>query len=319
MNIENIFNINWSKKEILGDTLTTLNSFTDEKLGTIFITYEAFSNEYGRIETSVYYKFISVLRMFYLNGKKILICEEKQKKNQSTYTNKEITFITFDEILNYYPENLAEKQKLSLLNLSKIEVNYGSYISEIEPNDVFAKDNKELIFYLNILLEKNLILHDMSLTGNGQLTVKKGILIKESGWIEIEKNIKSENSKQVFVAMWFDPSMDKAYNEIEKACKDNNFRAFKINSKEHNNEISGEILYEIRKSKFLIAEVTGQRPGVYFEAGYAMGLNIPVIFCVKKNEIDEVHFDTRQYNHVVWESESELYEKLHNRIKGSIL
>ncbi|MCG6195524.1 nucleoside 2-deoxyribosyltransferase [Leptospira sp. FAT2] len=157
------------------------------------------------------------------------------------------------------------------------------------------------------------------MSGAGHLTIHSGgIRIEERGWIEIEEIEKPSFSKQAFVAMWFDPKMDKSYLAIEMACKANGFDAFKISGKEHNNEISGEILSEIKKSHFLISEVTGQRQGVYFEAGFALALGLPVIWCCKKDEIDNVHFDTRQYNHVVWSDENDLFEKLKNRIKGTI-
>jgi hypothetical protein len=51
--------------------------------------------------------------------------------------------------------------------------------------------------------------------------------------------------------------------------------------------------------------------GVYFEAGYALGLNLPVIWCVQKEGLDNVQFDTRQYNHILWESEEDLKERLY--------
>jgi nucleoside 2-deoxyribosyltransferase len=71
---------------------------------------------------------------------------------------------------------------------------------------------------------------------------------------------------------------------------------------------------EIKNSLFLVADVTEQKQGVYFEAGYAIGLEIPVIWSVKKDELEKVHFDTRQYNHIVWESEKDLKEQLYNFI-----
>lgn len=54
-----------------------------------------------------------------------------------------------------------------------------------------------------------------------------------------------------------------------------------------------------------------QRPGVYFEAGYALGLGIPVFWCVRSDDLANVHFDTRQYNHIVWENERQLAEQLY--------
>jgi nucleoside 2-deoxyribosyltransferase len=101
--------------------------------------------------------------------------------------------------------------------------------------------------------------------------------------------------------------------------KDTGFTSRRIDKKQFNDEISGEILSEISKSRFMIADVTGQRNGVYFEAGFAMGKNQPVIFCCQEDDLAKVHFDTRQYNHIIWKDTDDLYVKLKDRILGTIL
>jgi len=86
----------------------------------------------------------------------------------------------------------------------------------------------------------------------------------------------------------------------------------------HNEKIDDRIMAEIRRSGLLIADVTNHRPGVYFEAGFALGLGIPVFWTCRETDIDAAHFDTRQYNHVVWANSEELKEKLANRIAANI-
>jgi nucleoside 2-deoxyribosyltransferase len=96
----------------------------------------------------------------------------------------------------------------------------------------------------------------------------------------------------------------------------------RIDAKEHVNKIDDEILAEIRRSKFLVADFTCEtqkvRGGVYFEAGFAMALRKPVIWTCKQSSIDDLHFDTRQYNHIAWSSPDELCKKLKARI-GAII
>ncbi|MGO4195686.1 hypothetical protein AB4Z13_10000, partial [Rhizobium sp. YAF28] len=104
--------------------------------------------------------------------------------------------------------------------------------------------------------------------------------------------------------------------------------ALTIDQKEHSNKIDDEIIAEIRRSKFLIADFTcglvgsGEgitaipRGGVYYEAGFAQGLGIPVIWCCREDHINHVHFDTRQFNHITWKTPEELREKLKNRISA---
>ncbi|QND25799.1 hypothetical protein HB773_04615 [Sinorhizobium meliloti] len=146
-----------------------------------------------------------------------------------------------------------------------------------------------------------------------------------------EVNSKSSSSSQAFVAMWFGAEVAQAYNEgIEPAIKDAGYKPMRIDQKEHNNKIDDEIIAEIRRSRFLVADFTcglvdsgGKdvaipRGGVYYEAGFAQGLGIPVIWCCRQDHIDHVHFDTRQFNHITWSSPQELREKLRNRI-GAVL
>jgi hypothetical protein len=131
------------------------------------------------------------------------------------------------------------------------------------------------------------------------------------------------DSMQAFVAMWFDPSMDEVYqNGIQPAIENAGYEAVRIDRKNHNNKIDDEIIAEIRRSRFLVADFTqgtpGARGGVYYEAGFAHGLNIPVIFTCRSDAIDKVHFDTRQYNHITWANSAELKERLAKRISATL-
>ena len=130
-------------------------------------------------------------------------------------------------------------------------------------------------------------------------------------------------SDQAFVAMWFNSSMEEAYeNGFSRAIRDSMYKPMRIDRKEHVNRIDDEIIAEIRRSRFLVADFTSEpekpRGGVYFEAGYAYGLNIPVIWTCRKDFIDKIHFDTRQFNHIDWSDPDDLYERLKNRI-GAVI
>ena len=92
----------------------------------------------------------------------------------------------------------------------------------------------------------------------------------------------------------------------------------KVDLVEHNGKIDDFIVAQIRRSGLLVADFTGHRGGVYFEAGFAMGLGIPVIWTCRDSDIDELHFDTRQYNHIAWTNPQDLQERLQNRIAATI-
>ena len=148
-------------------------------------------------------------------------------------------------------------------------------------------------------------------------------MVTVAGHSRIAEQITNINASQAFVAMWFDKRMDKAFDEgIEPAIKEAGYEAKRIDRKEHINKIDDEIIAEIRRSRFLVADFTqgcdGARGGVYFEAGFAHGLGIPVIYTCQEDVVDKLAFDTRQYNHILWKEPDDLRESLKNRI-GAVM
>ena len=175
---------------------------------------------------------------------------------------------------------------------------------------------EELKYLLEFLVNSSWLkkLHGTASELKYQLTVSGYTYLTEIDHAVID-------SSQAFVAMWFDVSMDKVWEEgLLPGIRDTGYEAVRIDQKEHLNKIDDEIIAEIRRSRFLVADFTqgetGPRGGVYYEAGFAHGLNIQVIFTCRKDALEKVHFDTRQYPHIVWETPQELRDKLAKRISA---
>ena len=114
------------------------------------------------------------------------------------------------------------------------------------------------------------------------------VMASVDGHSQVAANQEKVNTSQAFVAMWFDDSMTEAYEKgIQPAIEDAGYKAMRIDQKEHANKIDDEIIAEIRRSRFIVADFShggdGARGGVYYEAGFAHGLNIPVIFTCHKD------------------------------------
>lgn len=136
-----------------------------------------------------------------------------------------------------------------------------------------------------------------------------------------ELKTRTPDSAQAFVAMWLDDSMNQVWSEgLEPAIKDAGYNAMRIDKKEHVNKIDDEIIAEIRRSKFLVVDFTqgdsGARGSVYYEAGFAHGLDIPVIFTCRKDCLNKIHFDARQYSCIVWNDHDNLKSRLTKRISA---
>jgi hypothetical protein len=141
-------------------------------------------------------------------------------------------------------------------------------------------------------------------------------------WTYIEdRRARQVSSIQGFVAMWFSPLMEVVYEKgFALAIRGSGYQPMRIDRKEHINKIDDEIIAEIRRSRFLVADFTSEpnqpRGGVYFEAGFALGLNIPVIWTCREDLVEQLHFDIRQFNQIVWTNPEDLHQKLKNRISA---
>jgi nucleoside 2-deoxyribosyltransferase len=60
---------------------------------------------------------------------------------------------------------------------------------------------------------------------------------------------------------------------------------------------------EIRRSRFLVVDLTDDNRGAYWEAGFGEGLGKPVIYTCEKAHFEKgIHFDTNHHQTIVWQS-----------------
>jgi hypothetical protein len=129
------------------------------------------------------------------------------------------------------------------------------------------------------------------------LTMKGKIRSVEGKWL---------TSRRTFMAMKFgDAELD---NVVEKcfrpAVERTGFELRKLSDGQPAGSIDDQLRAAILGSRFVIADLSHGNNGAYWEAGYAEGLNLPVIYTCKKSMWDEqkTHFDTNHMTHVIWDS-----------------
>jgi nucleoside 2-deoxyribosyltransferase len=128
-------------------------------------------------------------------------------------------------------------------------------------------------------------------------------------------------SRRAFVAISFDPQYRPTYDDaIKPAIESVGFDPIRMDDLPHNDRIDERIIVEIRRSAFLVADFSDPRTGVFFEAGYALGYGLPVIWTCSAEKFGEVpkHFDTRQFNHIRWENTDDLRLQLKTRLLATI-
>lgn len=226
------------------------------------------------------------------------------------------------EKLDYLFEYLFNEQREDGVAF-KIYLSFNDNLSQ----SLFFKNNNEFKFYINTLNEKNLINiksklgSDVRSLGGSHTPDGFELSITFDGFAYYEK-ITNEGLKSTncFIAMNFDDSMSETRMAIKSACKKTGFNPILIDEIHYASDstINDAIIAELKKSKFCIADFTGQKDGVYFESGFALGRGLKVIYSVLKSDLKNSHFDTKHFPHITYDTNKELEEKLINKIEAWI-
>jgi len=173
-----------------------------------------------------------------------------------------------------------------------------------------CKNQQEMFYHLKCLRDTGYI--ELISTSSGS-----DCTVTPDGWAKLEEGPPDLASRtKAFVAMWFTAQMDAAYEQgIRPAIVAAGYDPVRLDRVEHADKIDDRIVAEIRESRFIVADFTGQRGGVYFEAGFALGLGIPVIWTCREEELPKVHFDTSHFNYILWKTPQELGQKLEARVR----
>ena len=143
----------------------------------------------------------------------------------------------------------------------------------------YSLDEQGVDLLIRILIEES----SLRLDGGKCAVTAKGLLAAEA------LQTAGSNSALGFVAMWFDSRLQDAWtNGFDPGIRAAGFRPFRIDSKDYIGGITDEIMAEIRRSRFVVADYTGQVNGVYFEAGFALGLGLTVIPTCRADEVPKL-------------------------------
>ena len=82
---------------------------------------------------------------------------------------------------------------------------------------------------------------------------------------------------------------------IKPAVEALGYEALRVDTKPHNDKIDSKIIELLMKSRFVVADFTDQRNGVYYEAEFAKGLGLPVIQTCMNEDFNNMHFDVSRY------------------------
>lgn len=226
--------------------------------------------------------------------------------------------IVLDDVRQLVPDRVKDIQDELLVALSLMSEAPGHEVtlSEADAPLVYSGSERVLRFYIRSLRNAGLLTI-------GPAEVPGDVCLTTAGWSRAEE-LRSgivERPRQGFIAMCLHDDLAEARAAMIAGVEGAGYEASIMGERQDfNDDVVARILAEVRKSRFVVADFTRQRGGVYYEAGFARGLGMPVVFTCSRGEFEAegAHFDTEHEHYLLWSDPVELREKLKTRIEMSI-
>jgi hypothetical protein len=217
------------------------------------------------------------------------------------------------------PADPIESIERLLLYICNESNTAGGEVQIIPENDypiIFAKNAAELSFLCEQAKSIGWIEH---------VANYNGVRLKLDGWKKVAE-LKSQNKNIghfAFMAMEYDnQEQDEIFKDyLLPAVAQTGFELKLLKNLLGAGLIDNQLRVQIRRAKFLIADLTNKNLGAYWEAGYAEGLGKQVIYLCKESEFKEIktHFDTNHHTTIRWDKEnmSQAVEELKATIRAT--
>lgn len=190
---------------------------------------------------------------------------------------------------------------------------FGHNLEQLEPRDIarigfFDLANFGIIF--RELKDQGVVIGNLAPDISGTFFHPRRMNLTLKGWEEFEK-LKSGLTRggYAFLALQFgDKVLDALISDVLKPSirEQLGFDVFDMRDVARAGIIDNLMREQIRDSAFVIADLTHDNSGAYWEAGYAEGLGKPVIYICEQTKFDEAktHFDTNHCTTVMWSADN---------------
>jgi len=216
------------------------------------------------------------------------------------------------------PIDDIEAKSIKLLNAIKRRTKFFGDIVDIHRNIdyplAYAQNDQELWAIIDLLA-------DWGYLQKKSADTRSSYVILTAAGLKSLTTVGQSHGNKGFVAIWFHEKMGAATKAIEDAILESGYRPMCIKDEHFPDRIMDKALGEIRDSKFLVVDLTGGRGSVFFEAGFAMGLNKDIIYIYNSEDesVSALEFYTKHYQCYPYKTSDELKEKLMDIIKARIV
>lgn len=198
--------------------------------------------------------------------------------------------------------------------LKRQEILFERLLSDRNPNceDIEYIDNRDLEGSSYQGLYKAWIHADCVRVGGERIGVFIFYHVTKLQYYEFPHDI----SKVVFVIMKFgDNQLNSAYEGVIKPLiQEAGLEPLRIDEVQDAGKITDQVLEGIATSRLVLADLSGERPNCYYEAGYAHSIGKELILTIRKGE--KIHFDLAGHRFIQWETEAELRRGLSARLES---
>lgn len=127
-------------------------------------------------------------------------------------------------------------------------------------------------------------------------------------------------SNQVFIAMPMNetarPELADTHDTLKAVCGELGLIAMRVDDSRTNHRITDTIRDLIDTSEFVIADLSDNRPNVFFEAGYAEGIGKIPVYIAKHGT--DLQFDIKDYPVIFYSNQRSLRDGVAVRLRGLI-
>lgn len=257
---------------------------------------------------------IAAIESVILQIKKLILNNpgiEKIKANDIAETtnqnleNVEIAFYNLDSIGNFFSKAIGSKNSNGYSEI---------VLSNDDSYDAYLKFNSidDLLESLYLKPDYSNIIYSNFYDGSSYIATPK--IAINSG---IQPKVIDTKKNTAFVLMAMSPEipeLEDIYQAIKSVCYNFGINAYRADEIEHQDKITDLILKEIETCEYLIADLSYERPNVYYEIGYSHAKEKRPILYRKRGT--NLHFDLSVHNVPEYKNTTELRELLTKRFEA---
>jgi hypothetical protein len=121
-----------------------------------------------------------------------------------------------------------------------------------------------------------------------------------------------------FVLMPFDKKFDRVLSVIELACESLQLSCSRADDVARAGHVMERVLNGILQAEYIIADLTGKNPNVFYELGIAHSCKPPSNVIIISQNAEDVPFDIRSMNYLMYQSNGPSHKQLKRQLTEAI-